>query len=397
MPFSKNFYFFILVFFSTFPAICAILFTPALPEIAHYLNVTPQESQKSISIFLVGYALGFLPWGPIANDLGRKNTTFLGIGIAIIGLGFCLLIKPYPHLILLNIGRFLTALGSSVGVKITYTYISDLFSKEELLGKISYLIIAMAASVSLSTALGGLLTSSYGWFSCLIATLIYGFFLLICTLILPETLNKEARMPIKALSIIQGYQSTFKNSALIKASCLMGSCTTFTYLFASLAPFIVISEMGFTPEQYGLYNFIPSIGIVVGFYIIQMMQNKLSHFTQITIGLMIIFASSCLIAFSSYLGILSGLQLFIFMAFIYIGIAIAFANSSTIALSTSKDKSNLSAIMNFLNISFCCFVLFITEAMPIKASKLLPTNFLFLSISAVVFLLILKKDTHFKT
>lgn len=397
MSFSKNFYFLILVFFSTFPAICAILFTPALPEIAQYLNVTPQESQKSISVFLVGYALGFLPWGPIANDLGRKKTTFIGVGIALFGLVLCMLIKSYPSLLILNIGRFLTALGSSVGVKITYTYISDLFSKDEILGKISYLIIAMAISVSLSTALGGYLTTEFGYFSCLIATLGYGLFLLICAFLLPETLKKENHVPIEAISVMQGYGKSFKNKALLKASLIMGSCTSFTYLFASLAPFIVISEMGYTPKEYGFYNFIPSLGIVIGFYMIQFMQSRLSHFTQIKIGIAFIFASVSFIAYESYLGSMTVMPLFIAMAFIYTGIAITFANSSTLALSTSDDKSNTSAIMNFLNMSFCCFVLFSTEAISIKASMLMPAIFFLLGSGLIVFLLILKKDAHFKT
>lgn len=388
--------FVILVFLSTFAAVCAILFTPALPDIAHYLSITPGESQKSVSIFLVGYAFGFLPWGPIANDIGRKKTTLIGIAIAIIGILISMLIRFYPYDIILNLGRFLTALGSSVGVKITYTYLSDLYSKEQMLNNISYLIIASAASTSLATAVGGFLTSDFGWISCFIATFGYAAILWICVLYLPETLKPEKRVPLRTIGVVQSYTQSFKNTALIKASLIMGCCTSFTYLFASLAPFIVIKEMNLNPKQYGIYNFIPGLGIVLGFYLIQLLKSRLSHFLQMKVGILITLLSTTLIAYDFFTQNAHPLRLFISMAFIFIGVAVIFANSSTLALSTSEDKSNTSAVMSFMNMSLCCFNLFIVEAIPLKASTLLPISFSLLVIGLVVFLWLLKKDTHFK-
>lgn len=393
---KRPFTFIILVFLSTFAAVCGILFTPALPEIAQYLSITPGESQKSVSVFLVGYAFGFLPWGPVANDIGRKKTTLIGVSIAIVGILVSMLIHFFPHDIILNTGRFFTALGSSVGVKITYTYLSDLYSKEQILNKISYLIIATAASTSLATALGGFLTSDHGWISCFTATLLYAVLIFICSLFLPETLKAESRIPLKGAGVIQGYAQSFKNTALLKSSLIMGSCTSFTYLFASLAPFIVIKEMGLNPKQYGIYNFIPGIGIILGFYIIQLLREKLSHFAQIKIGIFITFLAILFISYEFFLNHAAPLNLFIAMALIYVGIAVIFANSSTLALSTSEDKSNTSAVMNFMNMSFCCFNLFIVEAIPLKASLLMPANFFLLGVGLIMFWWILQKDTHFK-
>jgi hypothetical protein len=75
---------------------------------------------------------------------------------------------------------------------------------------------------------------------------------------------------------------------------------------------------------------------------------------------------------------------------------VTFANSSTLALSTSEDKSNTSAMMNFINMSTCCLMLFLNEALTINAYILLPANFFILGIVQCVFWFILKKDPHFQ-
>lgn len=63
----------LLLILASFAPVLAVSFTPALPEIANHLYVSSSKAQQSISIFLIGYAFGNLPWGPIANRFGRKK------------------------------------------------------------------------------------------------------------------------------------------------------------------------------------------------------------------------------------------------------------------------------------------------------------------------------------
>lgn len=48
----------ILIVMSSFASMGAIIFAPALPEIAHYFNISQGHSQLTITLFLLGYALG---------------------------------------------------------------------------------------------------------------------------------------------------------------------------------------------------------------------------------------------------------------------------------------------------------------------------------------------------
>ena len=68
-----------------FASISAVLFTPALPEIAKVLGVSDGQVQATMTLFLLGYAFGNLPYGPIAKRFGRKPAIYLGVLIAILG------------------------------------------------------------------------------------------------------------------------------------------------------------------------------------------------------------------------------------------------------------------------------------------------------------------------
>src|SRR5215471_11711867 len=80
-----------LMLLSAFAGMGAILMTPALPQIAKYFNISTGTSQLTVTSFLLGYALGQLIYGPIANKFGRKPAFFLGIAIATLGSIFSIL------------------------------------------------------------------------------------------------------------------------------------------------------------------------------------------------------------------------------------------------------------------------------------------------------------------
>lgn len=66
--------FMILLFLVSFASVGAVLFTPALPSITSFFQVSVGQAQLTITSYLIGYALGQLPYGPLANRFGRKKT-----------------------------------------------------------------------------------------------------------------------------------------------------------------------------------------------------------------------------------------------------------------------------------------------------------------------------------
>ena len=67
----------------SFASVNAVLFTPALPNIAHFFAISDSIAQQTITWFLIGYAVGQLLYGPLANRFGRKKALFAGVSLQI--------------------------------------------------------------------------------------------------------------------------------------------------------------------------------------------------------------------------------------------------------------------------------------------------------------------------
>ena len=57
------------------------LYLPAMLVIANDLQTTMPNVQISLSIYLAGYALGMLFFGPIADELGRRLLAKVGLAL----------------------------------------------------------------------------------------------------------------------------------------------------------------------------------------------------------------------------------------------------------------------------------------------------------------------------
>jgi MFS family permease len=82
--------FFTLFLLISFAAVNAMLFTPALPNLTRFFDISEMAAQSTITWFLVGYTVGQLLYGPIANRFGRKSALYVGIR-------FCRITKCYVH------------------------------------------------------------------------------------------------------------------------------------------------------------------------------------------------------------------------------------------------------------------------------------------------------------
>ena len=66
------------------------LYLPALPAIAAGLSATPEAVQLSITVFLAGFALGMLFYGPISDRYGRRTVMLTGISLFVLASLACM-------------------------------------------------------------------------------------------------------------------------------------------------------------------------------------------------------------------------------------------------------------------------------------------------------------------
>lgn len=354
----------------SFASVNAVLFTPALPAIALYFGISNHVAQLTITWFLIGYALGQLLYGPIANRFGRKPALYAGILLQIISSMLCIIAGMANIYFILLVGRFLMALGSGVGLKMTFTLINELYEPKVASQKLSYLMIAFAIAPGLGIALGGILATHFSWISTFYASGIYGAILLLLVIRLPETKQILDREALKVRHLFQQYLLQFNNKQLIAGGLLMGCATCFVYIFAALAPFIAMNILKMKAIDYGMANLLPPIGLICGSLISAQLIKKLSSFSIIFFGIVSGLAGSVMMLLFAWSSLPALLVLFVPMFCCYFGLSLIFTHASILALSEVSDKAHGSSVMNFLNMGLATLMVIGLSEINIKVFML---------------------------
>lgn len=195
----------------------------------------------------------------------------------------------------------------------------------------------------------------FGWTSCFYALAIYGSLLLMLAIRLPETSNRLDLQALKFNHLIHSYTSQFRNQTLLSGGLLMGICSTYVYVFATLAPFLAINLSGMSSSQYGLANLLPPVGMLLGSLCSAWFSKKCSLTVCIRSGILITIAGVVLmIGLLLHYSII--ISLFLPAIIINFGLCFILANVSSIAMSQVTDKAHGSAVMNFINMGFTTII-----------------------------------------
>jgi Bcr/CflA subfamily drug resistance transporter len=369
--------FFILLLLVSFGSVGAVLFTPALPAIQQFFHVSVGQAQMTITAYLIGYALGQLPYGPLANGIGRKKTLYVGLSLSILGALLCALSSAAGSFSLLIFARFLQALGATVGLKISYTMVADSYEQSEATKIISRFVLAFAIIPGIGIAMGGWLSQRLNWESCFYFLAIFGAVMLALAKRLPETAKSIDRSALSLPAIIEGYRAKLNNKRLITSSLIMGCGAAIIYIFASKAPFIGINIIGLSPDKFGAYNLVPPIGMILGSFLAAALIGRFQVLNLLFGGISasLLATLTMLIPFAIFAP--TSASLFFPMVLIYLAQATVYANVSSYGLSTAKNKSNASAVLNFINISTAVIAVLLSEFIFPESALALPLFFVF--------------------
>ena len=100
-------------------------YLPAFPVIQEELGISASLTQMSLTMCLIGLALGPLAIGTLSDRIGRKKPLAIGITVAIL----CCLLVPFVRNIWLFLAlRLLQGIASSAGIVLTRAIAKDLFT-----------------------------------------------------------------------------------------------------------------------------------------------------------------------------------------------------------------------------------------------------------------------------
>ncbi|PCI52646.1 MAG: hypothetical protein COB36_14660 [Alphaproteobacteria bacterium] len=354
----------ILIALISSPSFGATLFTPAMPAIMDDFNISEGASQFSLTIFVIGYALGQLIYGPFAIRFGRKPVIYFGLFIAVIGSLLSALSAPFESYGLLLFGRIVTAFGASVGLVLTYTIINDCYNEQQARRVVPVVSAAFAVIPFLGVAIGGVLVERVAWQSCFYFLFFYYLAVLYCTTFLPETANSLDRSATKISVVIAKYQHALGDSRLLIFSILYGLTTVMVFIFSASAPIVAVNTLGMSAQDYGFLAFLISFSYLSGNLCSAGLSKKFSAMNMIGAGVLIFGPSLVALFGFSVMGYLNIYTFFIPFFCSFFGISLAYTNVIVMASSHYEDRVTGSSLMNFISMSMAVLGVVLIEVIP---------------------------------
>lgn len=254
---------FTLVIVTAIAPLAMQIFMPALPNIQESFGVSLAVAQLTVSVSMASIALATLGYGPYSDRYGRKPVMLFGLAFFLIGSAACTFA---PDIVTLIVGRAVQAAGGAAGIVLTRAIVRDVFERDRVASVLAYLIMAMVVAPMLAPTIGGAITHYFGWRAIFGFLGLAGIGALALALRLPET-HRETT-PLPGLAGLLGSFASLLRSPTFTGYSMQGACSMAVFFtFASTAPHIVISLMGVTSVEYGLYFMLISVAFMGGNFV----------------------------------------------------------------------------------------------------------------------------------
>lgn len=227
------------------------MYLPAFGAMQQELQASAGSISASLSIFLAGFAIAQLIWGPVSDKLGRKPVLLAGLGLFAIGCLGVLWVETATQLLVL---RFIQAVGVCSAAVSWQALVVDRYRDGKANRVFATIMPLVALSPALAPLLGAWLLNHFIWRSIFVVLLAVTLLLLIPTALLKERKNAPSDNTVQNKSAISFWQllksPVFSGNVMIFAACSAGF---FAWLTGS--PFI-LGEMGYSPNAIGL-SYVP--------------------------------------------------------------------------------------------------------------------------------------------
>ncbi|WP_337234922.1 purine nucleoside transporter PunC [Proteus terrae] len=245
------------------------MYLPAFGMMQRELSISEGAISNSLSIFLFGFAVAQLLWGPLSDKVGRKPILLIGLSLFSLGCLGMLWVESATGLLAM---RFLQAFGVCSAAVIWQALVIDRFDESRAQHVFALIMPLVALSPALAPLIGASLLNHGGWrmiFMLLMAVTL--------VLMLPTLMLKN----IKQKSITDANQSSASFITLLKSPLYTGnvlvyaSCSAGFFAWLAGSP-IILEKMGYSPQDIGLSYIPQTIAFMVGGYGCRILLSKMT-------------------------------------------------------------------------------------------------------------------------
>lgn len=238
------------------------IYIPSLPFLVDALDATASDVNLTLSVFLCGFAICQLVYGPLSDRFGRRPVLMLGVGLYVAASFACVFAASIEMLIA---GRLVQGLTACSGPVLGRAIVRDIYGPTRSAKAMATIGVALAISPAVAPIIGGYLQLWFGWRANFVFLGMVGISILaaVAALLAETNPHRDPRAldPGRLLAAVR---------ALVTDRRYWGYTLSVAFVFAGLmaftagAPFVFIDGLGMSPERFGMLSVFNVTGFVAG-------------------------------------------------------------------------------------------------------------------------------------
>ena len=277
------------------------IYLPALPVISAQFGVPAGSAQMTLSTYILGFALGQLFYGPMADSFGRKPVILGGTLIFAGAAVACAQAQTIDQLIVMRFFHGLAAAAASVVIN---ALMRDIYPKEEFSRMMSFVMLVTTIAPLVAPMAGGAVLVWFSWhvifwilaLAALLASAMIFFFI-------DETLPAERRQKFHIRTTMGNFASLFRHKRVLSYMLASGFSFAGMFSFLSAGPFVYIELNHVSPQHFGYYFALNIVFLFIMTIINSRFVRRVGALNMFRAGLWIQFVMAIWLVLSAFTGV----------------------------------------------------------------------------------------------
>ena len=338
-------------------AVSTDLYLPGIPQLIENLSADVSQGQLTLSVFLMGFAIGQLFYGGISDRHGRIPVLYLGLIIYLAGTVICIFA---PDINTLIGARFVQGLGGASAPVLARAMVSDSHSRVEAAKVMASIAGAMALIPAIAPVIGSWLLYVFEWRAHFVVLLILGLLTLAGVARLQETLKTLSTEPLKLSGIISQFPLCLSNSSFAGYTLCGGAAYAAMFCYISTSSFLIIGMLGLAPEVFGYTFMVVVFGYITGAMTSSRLVGRRGVIWVLAFGQLVGLMAAALLLILAIFEInrLVPMLLAFYMVFVAGGLSLSISQMGAIA-EFPEAAGKASSVFGFLQIAFASLLGFL--------------------------------------
>jgi DHA1 family bicyclomycin/chloramphenicol resistance-like MFS transporter len=332
----------LLALFTAIGPLSIDLYIPALPDIANTLAASDAEVQLTISIYIVGFAVGQLVYGPLSDRYGRRPMMIAALAL------FCvaaLLCAAAPSIDALLAARFVHGFAASGAIVLARAIIRDLYEGTRAARELSRMAMIMGLAPIVGPLIGGGLQTVSGWRAEFAFIFAAGAIAVTAALtLLPET-RRAGIAPQSFADVLASFGVVARHRGFIAHIAIVALSFAGLFAWISGSSFVLQNLYGLSPMAFGAAFAVSACGFIIGTSIAANIVGRIGVDRTIGLGAVVLATAGLVLIVSTLVLPPTGVNLAVPVAVYLAGLGLVMPQAFAASLQPFPERAGAASAL----------------------------------------------------